>query len=311
MRRMATFKDREVFEFCENLYIELKKQDDGYYPHRHDKIVFQKAAEHFGISESEVDKIYDSYTKLAAKVEIMKINRLPKAKRQAAMMRKMQDIVLHNKDLPFHKIEGDPVEPIVPATDIIEEEFSDTVSKIAQAGWTIPLTIDVERLDELKECVTSQTDIDNFFSEFYTDDELEKLYQMIYNSISNLGQRKRFEECYIIFKQGLYSSCLTTLTTILEGVISTFGDDPKDVRIMRICNFHVEEERNKGNKIKSLCWQSMYEYTKLLFEKSDFSQTEPNETNRHWLVHGRTSVIGDRLHCIRLINALSTISNLK
>lgn len=242
---------------------------------------------------------------------MMKINRLPKEKRKAAMMRKMQDIVLNNKDLPFYKIEGEPVEPIVPATDIIEEEFKDTVSKIAQAGWTIPLTIDVERFDELKGCIASQEDIDNFFSSFYTDDELENLYETIYNSITNLGQRKRFEECYIIFKQGLYSSCLTTLTTILEGFISTFGDDPKDVRIMRICNFHAEEERNKGNKIKSLCWQSMYEYAKLLFEKSDFSQSEPDETNRHWLVHGRTSIIGDKLHCIRLINALSTLSNLR
>ena len=55
----------------------------------------------------------------------------------------------------------------------------------------------------------------------------------------------------------------------------------------------------------------MYEYTKLVFEKSDFSQTEPNEINRHWLVHGRTSKVGDKLHCIRLINALSTLSNLK
>ena len=72
-----------------------------------------------------------------------------------------------------------------------------------------------------------------------------------------------------------------------------------------------EEERNNGNKIKSLCWQSMYEYTKLLFEKSDFSKAEPDEANRHWLVHGRTSQIGDKLDCIRLINALATLSNLK
>ena len=44
---MATFKDREIFEFCENLYIQLKKQDNGYYPHKHDKLVFQKASEYY------------------------------------------------------------------------------------------------------------------------------------------------------------------------------------------------------------------------------------------------------------------------
>lgn len=114
-----------------------------------------------------------------------------------------------------------------------------------------------------------------------------------------------------MFEQGMYSSCLTVLTTIFEGMVSTFGDDPTDVRIMRICNFHAEEERGKDNNIKSLCWLSMYEYSKLLFEKSNFSESEPSKANRHWLVHGRTSQINDKLDCIRLINALSTLSNLK
>ena len=118
---MATFKDREVFEFCEKTFEELKRQDNGYFPHKHDKEVFNRASAQFGIGVEEVDKIYDSYTKVAAQLEIMKINRLSKKKRKAAMMRKMQDIVLNNKDLPFYKIEGEPQEPIVPATDIIEE----------------------------------------------------------------------------------------------------------------------------------------------------------------------------------------------
>ena len=56
---MATFKDRDVFEFCEKLFEKLKKQDNGYFPHRHDKQVFDKAAEHFSISVDEVDRIYD------------------------------------------------------------------------------------------------------------------------------------------------------------------------------------------------------------------------------------------------------------
>ena len=146
---------------------------------------------------------------------------------------------------------------------------------------------------------------------FYTDKQLDELSQTICSAIDNQGQKKRFEEAYLIFKQGMYSSCLTVLTTILEGVISSFGYDPKDVRVMRICNYHASEEKNNGNAIKSLCWQSIYEYTTLLFEKSDFSKAEPDEANRHWLVHGRTSQIGEKVDCIRVINALSTISNLR
>lgn len=308
---MATFKDREIFEFCEKSFEELKRRDNGYYPHKHDKAVFDSASEHFGISIEEVNKVYDSYTKVAAQIEMMKINRLPKKKRKAAMMRKMQDIVLNNKDLPFYKIEGEPQEPIVPATDIIENGYKELISTIAHAGWTIPLTIDIQQLEELRKCGSDSQKIDDFFLEFYTDEQLDDLYQIICSSITNPGQKKRFEEGYSIFQQGMYSSCLTVMTTILEGVISSSGDDPKDVRVMRICNYHASEEKKTGNSIKSLCWQSIYEYTTLLFEKSDFSKEEPDEVNRHWLVHGRTSQIGEKTDCIRVINALSTISNIK
>ena len=120
---MATLRERDVFEYCENLFEKLKKEDGGYYPHKHDRLVFEKTAEHFSISDENVRKIYDSYTKLAAQMEMLKIRRLPKKKQQAAMMRKMQDIVLNNKDLPFYKKEGEPSSPILPATITIEEEL--------------------------------------------------------------------------------------------------------------------------------------------------------------------------------------------
>lgn len=307
---MATLQNRAIFEFCEKTYSELEKQDNGYYPQKHDKIVLEKAANHFSTSEQNVAQIYDSYTKLSAKIEMMKINRLPKKKRMAAIKGKAKDILLNNKDLPFHITEGSPSTPLKPATEIIEEEFNDTIIKLAQAGWTIPLTIDIENLYDLKNCSSNQENIDEYFTKFYTTNELEHLYEIIINSIDNPGQKKRFEECYNIFKQGLYSTCLTTLITILEGMIAAHGDDPKDVRVMRVCNYHISTEKKNGNLIMSMCWQSVYEYTKLLFEKSDFSQAEPDGTKRHWLVHGRTSQIGEKLDCIRLFNALSTISNL-
>ena len=57
---MATLRERDVFEYCENLFEKLKKEDGGYYPHKHDRLVFEKTAEHFSISDENVRKIYDS-----------------------------------------------------------------------------------------------------------------------------------------------------------------------------------------------------------------------------------------------------------
>ena len=51
---MATFKDRDVFEYCEKLYEQFKKIDNGYYPHKHDDAVFQQVANHFAIKKKDV-----------------------------------------------------------------------------------------------------------------------------------------------------------------------------------------------------------------------------------------------------------------
>ncbi len=307
---MAPVQNRDVFEFCEKLYNHLHKQDNGYYPHKHDPVVFQSASEKFDISVENAEKAFRSYKKIAANIEMMRINRLPKKKKQATLMKKMQDIVRNNKDLPFHILEGEPSEPLPMAMDLIEEEFSKPIENLAQYGWAIPLSINLEQLEQLKSHVTSQRDIDAFFEKYYSDQELKRLFQTISESLSNAGQQQRFNECCIVFKQGLYSICLTALITILEGKISSFGNDPTDVRVMRVCNFHAEEERKNDNKIKALCWKSIYEYTKILFVKSDFSQSEPSETNRHWLIHGRTGQIGEKIDCIRLFNALLILSTL-
>jgi hypothetical protein len=38
---------------------------------------------------------------------------------------------------------------------------------------------------------------------------------------------------------------------VLEGFISTFGDNPQDVRVMRICKYHADDEMQK-KKNKSM-----------------------------------------------------------
>lgn len=308
---MAKVKEKDVFEHCEKLYNKYKMQDGAYYPSIHDEIVFKETAKYYEMSIEDVYKIFDTYTKLAAKIEVAKINRMPKAKRKEATMRKLRAIILENHDLPFYKKENNCTDKVLTAGEIIEEEYKDIISKIANLGWTIPLNIELEKLEELKRNSSNNEKVDSFFVDFYSEEELKKVYHNIYQAIPNKGQKKRFEECFQLYQKQMYSSCVTVLTTVLEGIISSFGDDAKDVRVMRICDYHAKEERKNGNNIQSLCWISMYEYIKIIYEKSDFSQSEPNGANRHWIIHGRTSKLGEKLDCLRLFNALSTMTNIK
>jgi hypothetical protein len=302
--------DRDIFDFCEKRFNELKMQDKGYHPHIHDSLVFEDAASEYNVSVEEVNKIYDRITKLSAKIEMARINRLPKNKRKEAMMQKMVDIVLDNHDLPFYRLEGEPSEPLKPHNTVILEEYETMVNNVALQGWTLPLSFDISELDELNKHAKSPSDLENYLELFYSDSRFYEMLDYITQHISNKGQKTRFKESIEIYKQQLYSSCSVILTTILEGLISTFGDDPKDVRIMRICRYHEGEELRKDNRLKALYWKSIHAYTTILFEKNDFSSAEPNSINRHWLIHGRTMKTSEKMDCLRLFNAISTIVSL-
>ncbi len=307
---MATIDDAKVFEHCERLYRELISQDGGYHPSKQDDRVFAMTAQEFSIPEVEVRAIYDSYTKKVGDITVARIHKLPKSQQKKAMMDKMVNIVRENMDLPFGRTEGPPTEPSEDHLRVLTSEYEGLVNRIAQSGWTIPLSIDIRRFDELESC-GDDASLDNFFSRFYSPREIRQACRRIERCITNPGQQENFRQAMVAFSSGLFSVALITLVTVLEGLIATFGDNPQNVRIMRICSFHAQEEKTKRNDIKGLCWDSMYAFTKILFQPSDFTQAEPSTINRHWIEHGRTERIADEICCLRVINALSTMAVIK
>lgn len=308
---MATIEESAVFEYCEKLFRELDDRDGGYFPSKHDGYVFNQTALNFHISEEEVGRIYNEYSRHAANLEIEKINRLPKAIRKNVMMKRAGNIIKNNRDLPFYKLEGPPSEEIQSSLDILSDEYRLLVESVAHLGWTIPLNIDINRFDELKQIVGDDNELDKYFTQYYNGREFRLMCRKISKAIENPARQTIFNECVKSYESELYSVCLTTLLSFLEGFISLFGDNPQDVRVMRICSFHAEDEKVKKNNIKSLCWLSMYEFTNVLFKKSDFSQPEPDTINRHWIQHGRTGKSGERTDCLRVFNAVSTLTSIK
>ncbi len=308
---MATIEESAVFEYCQRAFRELAERDGGYYPSRHDKPAFLQTAEHFSISETEVDRIFNEYDKRAADIEMDKIKKMPPALRKRVMEQRARDIFRNNRDLPYYKLEGPPSKELTDSLDILSDEYRALIEAIAKSGWTIPLSIDIKRFDELKKIVGDDAAIESYFVDYYNGREVKLMCRKIMRVLEGTVQQDIFTECIIAFEKGMFVVCLTTLLTVLEGFISVFGDDPQDTRVMRICKFHADEEMQKKNNIKSLCWLSMYEYTKILYQKSDFSQPEPSTINRHWIQHGRTGKSAESTDCLRVLNALSTLTSIK
>lgn len=308
---MATVEESAVFEYSQGVFRKLDERDGGYYPSRHDKPAFSQTAEHFSISEAEVDRIFNEYSKQAADIEMEKIKRMPPALRKRVIEQRARDIFQNNRDLPYYKLEGPPSKELTDALDILSDEYRALVETIAQSGWTLPLSIDIRRFEELKKLIGDDVAIESYFVDYYNGRQLRLMCRKINRVLQCTAQQDIFTECIAAFEKGMFTVSLTTLLTVLEGFISVFGDNPQDTRVMRVCKFHADDEMLKKNNIKSLCWLSMYEYTKILYQQSDFSQPEPSKINRHWIQHGRTGKSAERTDCLRVFNALSTLARIK
>jgi len=307
----AALQNAVIFEYCEEQYSLLKKQDGHYYATKHDKIVFDKASQKFGIPIEEVNRIYFSFSKYAADLEMSRMRKMPPAERKKFIMQRAQDLFTENHDNTFYKVYGEPSNQLRNPLDIIHDEHQQLVENIATAGWTIPLDIDMKHFKQIEILSLDQAQLDSFYDKYYTGAKFRYICRKIENTLPSPARKVMFTECVLSYNQGMYFTCLDTTLSILDGIISEFGDNPTNVKVMRVCKFHEDDELLKGHKIKSLCWLSMYRFTEEIFKKSDFSQEEPDKVNRHWIQHGRSNRTPNKLDCLKVFNALSTLTNIR
>lgn len=227
------FENGRVYEFIENLYDELNKQDGGYFPSKHDAYVFERASEEFGISIEDAQKIYDGFGKHVAKLLELKLQRLPKKERQKRREEILTNIIKNNRDLPFHELEGPATEDIKSGLDTIDEEYSKISELIGVNGWTIPMSMGLSKLDDLLDKEITIELLDSFFTGFYTGKNLKLMVKHVKNSSIKTTQKELFNQCLESFSRKNYLICTTALITILEGLLSEFGDDKKDIRMIK------------------------------------------------------------------------------
>lgn len=95
---------------------------------------------------------------------------------------------------------------------------------------------------------------------------------------------------------------------VIEGILSTFWEDKKNIRMMQVCQAKVDKLANEAEHIiKKYIWISYNKFISKLYEKNDFSKDELGFINRHWLLHGRSAYKIEELDCLRLFNAVSSI----
>ncbi|ABO51523.1 hypothetical protein Dred_3020 [Desulforamulus reducens MI-1] len=304
---MSKIENGRIYEYIENLYDDMKAKDGKYYPSKHDKLVFASAAKEFNITEGQAEKTYNSFSQLVAKKLELRLSRLPKKERQKRREEIFANILKNNGDLPFGDIEGPATEDIKSGLDTIYEEYSNVAILIGKNGWTIPMSMGLSKLDSL---IGKKVDIevlDSFFKKYYDPRKFATLTKHVKRSNLSNTQKKLFFECVDTFNEGRFSISATALITILEGVLSKFGDSENDIMMIRICRYHMDETKNDKKIINHLVWVSFLNFISELYKKSEFDKDEPDKLNRHWILHGRTDKeLGDA-DCLRLFNAIYSL----
>ncbi len=304
---MTKIENGRIYEYIENLYDELKKRDGAYYPSKHDDFVFLSAANEFEISKEKAEKIFHSFSQLVAKKEELKLRRLPPKKREKKRMEMLQNIMKNNGDLPFGKIEGPATEDIKSGLDTIYEEYNNIAELIGKNGWTIPMSMGLSTIDLLTHQTIDIEVLDKFFIEYYSGKKFVTLIKYVNRSKLSETQKNLFNDCVDAYKGTKWLLCITSLVTILEGILSRFGDNVNDIRMIRICRYKMDSTKNDNKIINHLVWVSFYNFISELYKKSKFDLDEPIILNRHWILHGRTDKEFRKADCLRLFNAIYTL----
>lgn len=228
----------------------------------------------------------------------------------------INDIISKLSEEQLSKIQSNLKEKVKKGAEEMSEQFSRTldnvITKIDETGWTLPTEMAIYPINVLGQ--TSEIkDINQFFYWYFTENERYNFVGLVDGILSsNIDEKFKttIKECVFAYENKKYIITSITLITVIEGILSRFYPDKTNVRMMKVCQIQVDKIEEKNSIIEKYVWLSYNNFVRKLYEKSDFSNTEPSFINRHWLLHGRSEYNLTEIDCLRLFNAVSSICSI-
>lgn len=192
-----------------------------------------------------------------------------------------------------------------------DKTLSSIVDKLADEGWTLPVELNIYAVNTIGS-TNEIADVNRFLLRYYTKEnylQAKKMLEDILSAPIDESIKNLIKECWFAFENKKYFICANSLVAAVEGILSTFWEDKKNIWMMQVCQAKVDALANETDHlIEKYIWISYSKFIRKLYEKSDFNNDEPRFINRHWLLHGRSSYNIEELDCLRLFNAVSSIS---
>lgn len=89
-----TQKELEIRNYCRDRWRHYEEVDNGYYPKRHDSMVFSDAAKKYGISDEDAEAIFKKVDRVIADEQVSKMS-------TAQMVALFEHGLRRNKESPW------------------------------------------------------------------------------------------------------------------------------------------------------------------------------------------------------------------
>jgi hypothetical protein len=179
-------------------------------------------------------------------------------------------------------------------------------ARLGAAGWTIPLWAPIDQCRRILHRIPPGH-LDKAFVRHYSKDEGKASRELFAALLAAPGLdlwRPLIRQCIATYRRRQYLVTVPSLLLTLEGAVARAtrrtGTKMRD--------YTAEARTNAKWGTRRLIWASVQSFMVALYAPSDFAQSPPDTLNRHWALHGRERPEYTKADCLRLFQAIHTIS---
>jgi hypothetical protein len=185
----------------------------------------------------------------------------------------------------------------------------DKAELLGGLGWTIPGIASPAEYSELVATIHDISSADKAFTEFYIENERERLKELKGNLLNCRDFRAwapALQEAFLDLDDGRNRSCTALLLPLVEGatLIRLPGFKSKRLEIFFKNKFKVV----KDGTLSMYMWRSYRAFARNFFKSCSAT---PSLINRNWLLHGRDIPSSNLSDCLRLLQTLETLAHLE
>jgi hypothetical protein len=202
----------------------------------------------------------------------------------------------------------DPVVDIVRRSEAAMADLEPYAYRMGELGWTIPMFGPIPLARYIIENVPEDA-LDESFLFTYRKGWRKEERAMLRRLQSAEGLepwRPLLSEATACYRHQHYLVAVPALLAIFEGAVAAAAHRERERKSPASIAETQREALDPG--IVRLGWASLHGFIAAIFGHCSFAEGDPKLLNRHWVLHGRAAPRWGRIDCLRILQALDTLS---